>query len=254
MRILLTNDDGVNASGLQVLEGIARRFSDDIWIVAPTEEQSGAGHSLTLSRPVRLRKLGERRYCVTGTPTDAVMMAVAHLMKETPPDLVLSGVNRGANLGEDVTYSGTVSAAMEGAMAGFPAIALSQASAREGMGDTVPFAAAQGWAERVLRPIIESGMAARTLVNVNFPALPAEAVKGVRVAPQGRHDYGRLRIVPRTDPRGYDYFWFGLAPMVETPGHMTDLEVVADGYVAVTPLQFDLTHRPSLARLAELYR
>lgn len=268
MRILLTNDDGVNASGLKLLERIARLFSDDIWTVAPTEEQSGAGHSLTLSRPVRLRKLGERRFCVTGTPTDAVMMAVAHLMKETPPDLVLSGVNRGANLGEDVTYSGTVSAAMEGAMAGIPAIALSQAYAREGMGDistglpsrppedgAAPstFAAAEAWAERVLRPIVEGGMPPRTLVNVNFPALAPDAVKGVRVAQQGRHDYGRLRIVPRTDPRGYDYFWFGLAPMVETPGHSTDLEVVADGYVAVTPLHLDLTHSPSLARLAELY-
>jgi 5'-nucleotidase len=268
MRILLTNDDGVNASGLKLLERIARLFSDDIWIVAPTEEQSGAGHSLTLSRPVRLRKLGERRYCVTGTPTDAVMMAVAHLMKETPPDLVLSGINRGANLGEDVTYSGTVSAAMEGAMAGIPAIALSQGYAREGMGDTwrgspsrrpgdeaasATFAAAAAWAERALRPIVAGGMPPRTLVNVNFPALPPEAVKGIRVAAQGRHDYGRLRIVQRTDPRGHDYFWFGLAPMVETPGHMTDLEVVADGYVAVTPLHLDLTHNVSLARLRELY-
>ncbi|HYJ83507.1 MAG TPA: 5'/3'-nucleotidase SurE [Allosphingosinicella sp.] len=253
MRILLTNDDGVNATGLKVLERIARLFSDDIWIVAPTEEQSGAGHSLTLSRPVRLRKLGERRWCVTGTPTDAVMMAVAHVMKDEPPDLVLSGVNRGANLGEDVTYSGTVSAAMEGAMAGYPAIALSQVSAREAMGDTVPFAAAEAWAERALRPIIEGGMAPRTLVNVNFPALPAEAIKGIRVARQGRHDYGRLRIVERKDPRGFDYFWFGLAPMVETPGHSTDLEVVADGYVAVTPLHLDLTHTPSLERLAGIY-
>jgi 5'-nucleotidase len=254
MRILLTNDDGVNATGLKVLESIARLFSDDIWTVAPTEEQSGAGHSLTLTRPVRLRKLGERRYCVTGTPTDAVMMAVAHLMKDNPPDLVLSGVNRGANLGEDVTYSGTVSAAMEGAMAGFPAIALSQVYPREGMGDTVPFGAAEAWAERVLRPMIDAGMPRRTLINVNFPALQPDAVKGIRVAAQGRHDYGRLRIEQRTDPRGYDYFWFGLAPMVETPGHMTDLEVVADGYVAVTPLHFDLTHEPSLARLSELYR
>ncbi|HEX8125879.1 MAG TPA: 5'/3'-nucleotidase SurE [Allosphingosinicella sp.] len=253
MRILLTNDDGVNATGLKVLEKIARLFSDDIWTVAPTEEQSGAGHSLTLARPVRLRKLGDRRYCVTGTPTDAVMMAVAHLMKDEPPDLVLSGVNRGANLGEDVTYSGTVSAAMEGAMAGFPAIALSQASAREAMGDSVPFAAAEAWAERVLRPIVEWGIAPRTLVNVNFPALAPEAVKGIKVARQGRHDYGRLRIDKRTDPRGFDYFWFGLAPMVETPGHMTDLEVVADGYVSVTPLHFDLTHGQSLERLAERY-
>ncbi|MFL6843741.1 MAG: 5'/3'-nucleotidase SurE [Allosphingosinicella sp.] len=253
MRILLTNDDGVNATGLKVLEAIARTFSDDIWICAPTEEQSGAGHSLTLTRPVRLRKLGDRRYCVSGTPTDAVMMAIAHLMKDSPPDLVLSGVNRGANLGEDVTYSGTVSAAMEGAIAGIPAVALSQGYAKEGMGDTVPFAAAEAWAERVLRPIVEGGMPRRTLVNVNFPALPPEAVKGVRIAPQGRHDYARLRIDRRTDPRGYDYFWFGLAPLVETPGHMTDLEVVADGYVAVTPLHLDLTHTPSLERLAGLY-
>src|SRR6195952_2037566 len=168
MRILLTNDDGINARGLRVLETIARAFSDEIWIVAPTEEQSGAGHSLTLTRPVRLRRLGERRFCVTGTPTDAVMMAIAHIMKDAPPDLILSGVNRGANLGEDVTYSGTCSAAMEGALAGIPSIALSQAYAREGMGDTVPFAAAEAWAERVLRPIVETPMAQGTLINVNF--------------------------------------------------------------------------------------
>ena len=138
-------------------------------------------------------------------------------------------------------------------MAGFPSVALSQAYAREGMGDTVPFAAAEAWAKRVLRPIVEGGMPPRTLVNVNFPALPPDAVKGVRVAAQGRHDYGRLRIVERTDPRGYDYYWFALGPMIETPGHMTDLEAIADGFVAVTPLHLDLTHEPSLARLTELY-
>jgi 5'-nucleotidase len=254
MRILLTNDDGVNAAGLKVLEKIAREFSDDVWIVAPTEEQSGAGHSLTLTKPVRLRKLGERRFCVTGTPTDSVMMAIAHVMKDDPPDLVLSGVNRGANLGEDVTYSGTVSAAMEGALAGIPSIALSQSYAREGMGDTVPFAAAEAWADEVLRPLLAEPMAPRTLVNVNFPALPPSEVKGIRVTQQGLRDYGRLRIVKRTDPRGYDYFWFGLGPMIETPGHSTDLEAVADGYVAVTPLHLDLTHTPSLERLSGLYR
>jgi 5'-nucleotidase len=254
MRILLTNDDGVNATGLKVLETIARAFSDDIWIVAPTEEQSGAGHSLTLTQPVRLRRLGERRFCVTGTPTDSVMMAIAHIMKEAKPDLVLSGVNRGANLGEDVTYSGTVSAAMEGALAGIPSIALSQSYAKEGMGDTVPFAAAEAWAERVLRPILgDWPMEPRTLLNINFPALPADTVRGVRVTQQGLRDYGRLRIVQRTDPRGYDYFWFGLGPMLETPSHSTDLEAIADGYVSVTPLHLDLTHGPSLGRLADLY-
>ncbi|SMF73665.1 5'/3'-nucleotidase SurE [Allosphingosinicella indica] len=253
MRILLTNDDGVNAAGLTVLEAVASRFSDDIWVVAPAEEQSGAGHSLTLTQPVRLRRLGEKRFCVTGTPTDSVMMAIAHVMKDDRPDLVLSGVNRGANLGEDVTYSGTVSAAMEGALAGIPSIALSQSYAREGMGDSVPFAAAEAWAERVLRPIIETPMEARTLVNINFPALSPDEVRGVRVTQQGLRDYGRLRIDERTDPRGYRYFWFGLGPMLETPSHSTDLEAIADGYVSVTPLHLDLTHGPSLGWLAELY-
>ncbi len=253
MRILLTNDDGVHAPGLEVLERIASAFAEEIWIVAPSEEQSGAGHSLTLTQPLRLRKLGERRFCVTGTPTDAVMMGLAHLLADARPDLILSGINRGANLGEDVTYSGTVSAAMEGALAGIPSIALSQSYAREGMGDTVPFGAAEAWAERVLAPLIAAPFPANTLVNVNFPALAPDAVKGVRVVRQGIRDYGRLRIDKRTDPRGYDYYWFGLRPIPHTPGHATDLEAIADGYVAVTPLHLDLTHEPSLARLGALY-
>jgi 5'-nucleotidase len=253
MRILLTNDDGVNATGLKVLEKIAGAFSDDIWIVAPSEEQSGAGHSLTLTVPVRLRKLGERRFSVTGTPTDSVMMGLAHVLADKKPDLILSGVNRGANLGEDVTYSGTVSAAMEGALAGIPSIALSQNYAREGMGDTVPFATAEAWAERVLAPLLAAPFAPKTLVNINFPALPPEDVKGVRVVRQGIRDYGRLRIDRRTDPRGYDYYWFGLRPIPHTPDHATDLEAIADGYVSVTPLHLDLTHDPSLATLARRY-
>ncbi len=246
MRILLTNDDGVNARGLKLLESVARKFSDDIWIVAPAEEQSGAGHSLTLTTPVRLRRHDDRRFSVTGTPTDAVMLALAHVMKDSPPDMVLSGINRGANLAEDVTYSGTVSAAMEGALAGVPSIALSQAYSREGMGDTVPFAAAEVWAERVLGPLLEFEMEPRTLINVNFPAIPPDDVKGIRVCRQGLRDYGRLRILQRTDPRGYDYYWFGLGPMVQTPSHSTDLEAVADGYVSVSPLHLDLTHENSL--------
>jgi 5'-nucleotidase len=246
VRILITNDDGVNARGLKLLESVARKFSDDIWIVAPTEEQSGAGHSLTLSRPVRLRRHEERRFSVTGTPTDAVMLALAHIMKDAPPDLILSGINRGANLAEDVTYSGTVSAAMEGALAGVRSIALSQAYSREGMGDTVPFAAAEAWAARVLGPLLDFGTDAGTLININFPALPPDEVKGIRTCRQGLRDYGRLRIVQRTDPRGYPYYWFGLGPMLQTPGQSTDLEAIAEGYVTVSPLHLDLTHEPSL--------
>ena len=253
MRILITNDDGVNARGLRLLESVVRQFTDDIWVVAPSEEQSGAGHSLTLTTPVRLRRHDERRFSVTGTPTDAVMLALAHVMKDSPPDVILSGINRGANLAEDVTYSGTVSAAMEGALAGVRSIALSQAYSREGMGDTVPFAAAEVWARRVLGPLLEFTTEPRTLINVNFPAMRPEDVKGIRVCRQGLRDYGRLRIVQRTDPRGYDYYWFGLGPMVQTPGHLTDLEAVADGYVSVSPLHLDLTHDDSLSALHERF-
>lgn len=249
MRILLTNDDGIFAPGLTVLEAIARQFSDDVWIVAPAEEQSGAGHSLTLSRPVRLRQHGERRFSVSGTPTDAVMMALREVMPAAP-DLILSGVNRGANLGDDVTYSGTVSAAIEGALAGIRSIALSQVYASEGMGDAVPFGAAEAWGSKVIAPLLDLPFAPRTLVNINFPAIPADAVKGIRVVRQGFHDYSRGTVVEGIDPRGYRYFWFGLNGIEHTPGHATDLEAIQDGFVAVTPLQLDLTHEGSLSELA----
>ncbi len=252
MRILLTNDDGYFAPGMAVLEAIARQLSDDIWVCAPAEEQSGAGHSLTLSHPVRVRQHAERRWSVRGTPTDAVMLAVGKLIPEKP-DLVLSGVNRGANLGDDITYSGTVSAAIEGALAGFRAIALSQVYAREGMADAVPFAAAEAWGERVLRPLIAYDQPPRTVININFPALLPDDVKGIRVCRQGFHDYARGSIVEGRDPRGYPYYWFGLHGIEQSPGHDTDLEAIADGYIAVTPLQLDLTHGASLGALAGHY-
>jgi 5'-nucleotidase len=248
MRILLTNDDGIHAPGLKVLHEIARALSDDIWIVAPLDEQSAAGHSLTISRPLRIRQFGEKHYGVSGTPTDAVMMAVGHLMKDGRPDLILSGVNRGANLAEDVTYSGTVSAAMEGAIMGVRSIALSQVYAKEGMGDSVSFAAAQGWGERVVRALLAQPDRGKTLINVNFPALPADQVKGIRVARQGFHDVERNRIVSCIDPRGYPYYWFGLDHSDAVP-RGSDLEASAQGYVTVTPLHFDLTHYELLAEL-----
>lgn len=252
MRILLTNDDGIHAPGLKVLEAIAAELSDDIWVCAPTEEQSGAGHSLTLSRPVRVRRHNERRFSVSGTPTDSVMMAIGEIM-DRKPDLILSGVNRGANLGDDITYSGTVSAAIEGALAGIRSIALSQVYSREGMGDDVPFAAASAWGSRVLRPLIDMDFTHRTLININFPAIAADAVKGVRVVRQGFHDYGRGSIVRGTDPRGYPYYWFGLHGIEQTPGHETDLEAIGDGFISVTPLQLDLTHDASLASLMDRF-
>lgn len=248
MRILLTNDDGINAAGLNVLERIARRFSDDVWICAPTEEQSGAGHSLTLNRPVRLQRHSERRFSVTGTPSDAVTMGLRKVMPG-PPDLILSGVNRGANLGDDVTYSGTVAAAIEGALAGVRSIALSQVYSKADAGHDVSFAAADEWGAKVIAPLLEAPFAPRTLVNVNFPPLAADAVQGIRVVRQGFHDYARGSVVEGTDPRGFSYFWFGLHGIEHTPGHETDLEAIQDGYVAVTPLQLDLTHQGSLEEM-----
>jgi 5'-nucleotidase len=252
MRILLTNDDGINAPGLTVLEKIAAQLSDDIWICAPSEEQSGAGHSLTLNRPVRLRQHAEKRFSVTGTPTDSVTMGLKKVLPG-PPDLILSGVNRGANLGDDVTYSGTVSAALEGALAGIRSIALSQVPMREDEGEGVSFAAALEWGARVLRPLLDQPFAPRTLVNVNFPALAADAVKGIRVVRQGFHDYARGSVVEGRDPRGFPYYWFGLHGIEHTTGHETDLEAIVEGYVSVTPLHLDLTHDASLRAIAERY-
>ncbi len=253
MRILVTNDDGIHAPGLGILEAIAASLSYDVTVVAPAEDRSGAGHSLTLTVPLRLRRRGERRFAVTGTPTDAVMMGLGVVMKDAPPDLILSGVNRGANLAEDVTYSGTVSAAMEGALAGVPSIALSQVHASEAAGDGAPFDVAAAWGERVLRPLLATRMAAGTLVNVNFPAGAPDAVRGIRVCRQGIRDYGRLKLVKGTDPRGDDYYWFGLGVLEHTPVPDSDLAAVAAGYISVTPLHLDLTHDPSLAMLAARY-
>jgi 5'-nucleotidase len=249
MRILLTNDDGIHAPGLEVLERIARQLSDDVWVCAPAEENSGAGHSLTLHQPVRLREHGHQRYSVTGTPTDAVNLALRKLFADRKPDVILSGINNGENLADDVTYSGTISAAMEGALAGLHAIALSQATRDGGHG----FAAAEQWAAQVLRPLLDAPLAKRTVVNVNFPALPADAVKGIRVVRQGFHDYDRGSLVEGTDPRGRPYFWFGLHDIEHTLDHGTDLEAVSEGYISVTPLQVDLTHHASIGLLAERF-
>lgn len=259
MRILLTNDDGIHAPGLAILESIAHALSDDVWICAPAEEQSGAGHSLTLHQPVRLRQHGEQRFSVTGTPTDAVNLALRKLFGQKKPDLVLSGVNAGENLGDDITYSGTISAAMEAALAGIAAIALSQSVREAGPhggthgGASAGFAAARAWGPQVLRPLIAAPRAKRTLININFPALPAQAVRGIRVVRQGFHDYRRGSLIEGTDPRGRSYFWFGLDEIEHTLDAGTDLEAVADGYIAITPLHLDLTDHAAIGALAEQF-
>lgn len=254
MRILISNDDGINAPGLAILETIASELSDDIWVVAPAEEQSGAGHSLSLSRPVRIREHGVKRYSVTGTPTDSVMLAIGKIMGNLRPDLLLSGVNRGANLGDDITYSGTVAAAMEGTLAGVKSIALSQVYSTQTLYDDRLFEAATQWGARTIEPLLTHAFEPRSLMNINFPAMRAHDVKGIKTTQQGFHDYGRAAIIEGQDPRGAPYYWFGLHGIEDTPEQDSDLEAIADGYISVTPLTLDLTHHEAHRRLANLYK
>jgi len=251
MRVLVTNDDGIHAPGLAALEEIALQITEDVWVCAPSENQTGASHSLTLSMPVRLRKHGERRFSVTGTPTDAVSLALKKVIK-SPPDLILSGINAGANLGDDVSYSGTVSAAMEGALAGIKSIALSQfmRPERPKWGDR--YSAARSWGPKIVDSLITTQFASRTLINVNFPCLDAKSVKGIRVTRQGLHNYNRSKVHQAHDPHGKPYYWFGLDPISKAPDHGTDIEAIMESYVAITPLQLDLTHYDSMQGLAQL--
>ncbi len=249
IRILLSNDDGVHAHGLTVLEKIARTLSDDVWVVAPSRERSGAGHSLTIHDPLRPIERGPKRYSVSGTPTDAVMVAINYIMKDNPPDLVLSGVNHGGNLGEDVHYSGTVAAAMEGVLLGVRSIALSQVWADEGK---ISWDTALRYGPEVIRRVCAVGWGKNVLMNVNFPDLLPDAVKGVRLATQGKHKLGDDYLL-RHDPRGRPYLWIGAKRASDGSVPGTDLRAVYDGFVAVTPLSVDLTHAPTLAALAEVF-
>ncbi|HWA43228.1 MAG TPA: 5'/3'-nucleotidase SurE [Hypericibacter adhaerens] len=246
-RILVTNDDGINAPGLAVLLNVAQSLSDDVWVVAPEIEQSGAGHSLTLRRPLQVRKIADRRFAVDGTPTDCVLLAVNRLIDGKRPDLVLSGVNRGANLGEDVTYSGTIAAAMEATLLDIPSIALSQLR----IGQTVPWGTAEKHAPDVIRRLVKFDWPKGVLMNVNFPTVPAGEVKGIRAARQGRR-ISAIEVVPITDPAGRPYLWIGDFTNDDSVGKGTDLDVTRHGAIAVTPLHLDLTHMTTLERLKGL--
>lgn len=245
-RILLSNDDGVNAQGLAELEDIARSLSDDVWVVAPAHEQSGAGHSLTLHKPLRATQLGDKRYMIDGTPTDCVMVAVQNIMDGNPPDLVLSGINMGENLGEDVHYSGTIAAALEATLQGVPAIALSQA-----MDGKASWSAVQHHAADLIRSVCKASWNEDTLININFPNCDAEHVKGVKLTRQGKHKIGD-DLVLREDPRGRPYMWIGAPRIRGTQTEGTDLQVVADRYIAVTPLCVNLTDHETLKTLAKI--
>ncbi len=249
MRILLTNDDGIAAEGLAVLERIARALSDDVWICAPEVEQSGASRALTLSMPVRVRRLEARRFAVSGTPTDCVMLAVSELVEGARPDLVLSGVNRGQNLGEDVTMSGTVAGAIQGMVMGIPAIALSQSLERFHDDYQAIFEAAEVFAPGLIARLVAAGWPRDVILNINFPDAAADAVERVEVTAQGRRDVAHMVAERRTDRRGRDYYWMGFDERPNLPVEGVDLTAVAEGRISVTPLHIDLTHRPTVHAL-----
>jgi 5'-nucleotidase len=252
MRILVTNDDGIHAPGLAVLEAIAARLSDEVWVVAPETDQSGVSHSLSLNDPLRLRQIEARRYAVKGTPTDCVIMAIRHVMREARPDLVLSGVNRGQNVAEDVTYSGTIAAAMEGTLLGVPSIALSQAYGPGGLGG-VHWDCAEHHAPGVITKLLSNGIPAGIVVNINFPNCTPDEVAGVAVSVQGRRNQELLGIDPRHDGRGNPYFWiaFERGSYDVHPG--TDIAALAERRISVTPLRLDLTDTPTLTRYAQIF-
>jgi 5'-nucleotidase len=247
-RILLTNDDGIRAHGLKVLETIARQLSDDIWIVAPAEEQSGAGRSLTLHSPLRVRRWDDRRLSVSGTPTDCVLMGVQDLIPGKKPDLVLSGVNRGQNIAEDVTFSGTVAGAMQGMQLGIPSVALSQAYGFS-KDDPIHWETAETFGAPILKRLFELSWPADVLMNVNFPDRAPDEVKEVEVTRQGRRDQHVLHAEHRVDPRGVDYYWLGFKGLLSNPPEGVDLRAIYDGRISVTPLHMDLTHSETLGHL-----
>lgn len=251
LRILVSNDDGIHAPGLAVAEKIARTLSDDIWVVAPETEQSGAAHSLTLSMPLRLRTAGPQRFAVSGTPTDCVMMAGIHIMKDHLPDLVLSGVNRGYNVADDVTYSGTVAAAMEGAVLGIPSIALSQAVGGRDETEEI-WSCAEKHGPPLLKRLVEIGWPKDVLLNINFPAPPPSKVTRVAVAAQGQRDQSILRVDERQDARGRTYFWVGFKRIFSDPEPGTDLRAMFEGQISVTPLHLNLTELKEHQRLSAL--
>lgn len=248
MRILLTNDDGVRATGMAVLRRIAAQMSDDVWVCAPETEQSAASRGVSLHNPVRMKKLEDRVYCVSGTPTDSVIVAMRDLLADNPPDLVLSGVNRGQNLAEDVTFSGTIAGALQGMQMGVPSIALSLARGFQGA-NSLPWETAEHHGPKLLQDLIAKGWPQDVVLSVNFPDTAPGGVKGVQITRQGRRDFQMSDTDKRNHPRGGHYYWLTYGAGKSNPPEGTDLRAIYDGYISVTPLHTDLTHDETLRAL-----
>ncbi|MDR0942683.1 MAG: 5'/3'-nucleotidase SurE [Holosporales bacterium] len=252
MRILISNDDGIEAKGIKVLEGIARQFSNEVTVVAPDSNMSGAGHSLTLKSPLRLKEIDEAHFAVDGTPTDSVVMALRHIMNEKP-DFILSGINGDSNLADDITYSGTVAAAMEACLLGIPAVAFSQETNEDG---TINWDIAKTYAPIILKLIMNKfKFVENVLLNINFPPGDVKDVKGIKITSQGTRAIDDC-VIQSIDPRGHPYFWMGPADyrkIMNNEDLDTDLGAIHSGYVSITPLSLDMTSRSQMKILNELF-
>jgi len=248
MRILITNDDGINAPGLRILEAIAAEVAGEdgeVWVVAPAFEQSGVAHMISYTRPMMIAELGPRRFAAEGSPADCVLAGLYDVLVDAKPDLVLSGVNRGNNAAENVLYSGTIGGAMEAALQGLPAIALSQYLGPLNRDEEIQFEAARAHGAATVRTLIDQGhwdsADYRLFYNVNFPPLPADRVKGMRVGRQGYRRDASFGVEPHLSPSGRKFLWIkgGAQNLPTAPG--SDAQLNLDGYIAVTPMRADLT-------------
>ncbi|WP_135503387.1 5'/3'-nucleotidase SurE [Roseovarius aestuariivivens] len=256
MRILITNDDGINAPGLAVLEEIATSLAGadgEVWVVAPAFEQSGVGHCISFTTPMMITQMEDRRYAAQGSPADCVLAAIHDVMKDAPPDLVLSGVNRGNNSAENAVYSGTVGAAMEAALQGVPAVALSQYYGPRNKDLDDKFEAARQHGLSTLRTLLDKGVWEKDdygiFYNINFPPVPANEVEGLRAARQGfRRDMG-FGVQPTTSPSGRRFLWVTGAPQQQPTSEGSDADWNLKGYISVTPMRCDLTAHDALDAL-----
>ncbi|MEB3438074.1 5'/3'-nucleotidase SurE [Pseudomonas sp. A2] len=237
-RVLVTNDDGIDAPGLRVLEEVAAQIANEVWVVAPLKDQSGTSHSLSLHAPLRISEHGERRFAVTGTPGDCVVMAVQHLLK-AKPDLVLSGINRGANLGLETVFSGTVGAAMTGMLLGIRSIGLSQDYTDR---SNVPWGNALAHGAKVIQDLLDMDWPVDVCLNVNFPSCPEASILSLKVTRQGAGPLSSMSVRTEVDPRGFEYHWIKLNNErgVDDPG--SEMAELMAGHITVTPLQFERTH------------
>ncbi len=251
MRILVTNDDGIESQGIKSLRSIAEQLSSDIWVVAPENEQSGKSHSISLIEPLRIREIDKKTFCVSGTPSDCVIMAVSQVMDSKKPDLILSGINHGSNMADDITYSGTIAAAMEGALMGIRSIAISQVYKKP---DPINFSSSKFYAASIIQKLIKIKLDKNVLININFPPVTSNKVNGIKITTQGKNCYEEPNIIERLDPRGNKYFWLGYRRDVSNQDSNADVTAINNNYISITPIKLDLTDQKTFLNLKNIFK